>query len=184
VVSGAVTAGNANPIVQRYINNNVIDYIEKAKNGYSSVVSNMRYNNQASDIAIITGAAKTLDPPGVVRPVEAQQMAATQGAIDRLQGMLSKVNGGAALGVDGRLQIWNMVNEKMKADIAEAAAIREQHAVQLRQSGLDPEKYLPKLPTIVPLDRSIINTANTPEGITGDRPAVTAPRRAADDLLE
>ena len=181
-VGTPIMPGTAQHVVKRYMDQPVIDYMEKSKSGYSSVVSAMPQDNKAADIAIVNGASKVIDPPGVVRPTEAAAVEKTQGALDQLAGMMSSIAGGARLTKTGRYQIWNMINEKMKSDMENARAIREQHMVQLREAGFTPEQaaqYLPALPTIAEVNPDIINSIKTPDfgdtSTTTPSPTTTAP---------
>jgi hypothetical protein len=188
-VGAPVTGGDPQGVVKRYMDQPVIDYLEKSKNGYSSVISAMPQDNKAADIAIVNGAAKVIDPPGVVRPAEAASYEKTQGALDQLNGMLAAIQGGARLTKTGRYQIWNMINEKVQRDVEEASKIREQHAQQLRDANINPDQYLPRVLQVVPVNPDIINTVRTPDfgdggATTTAPPAATVPPQSTNPRVD
>jgi len=168
----AIGTGDPQPVVTSYRQQPVIVSIENAKNGYSSLIGNIENNDKSADLAMIVGAAKVLDPPSVVREGEVENVRKTGGIMDHFIGMVQSAKGESGLSKQVRAQLWQMVNDKLALDIKNAAAIREQHAVQLRQREVDPEKYLPPLPEIVPVNPSIISSKRI--NIAGERERVPA----------
>jgi len=185
-----IGTGDPTPVVQRYMHNPVVVAIENAKTGYSSFIGNVNNNDPAADLALVIGAAKVLDPPSVVREGEVENVKKTGGIMDKYIGMINQAaTGESGLTKEVRAQLWNMVNEKLKIDTANAQAIREPHKVQLMERGVrDPDNYLPKLPQIIPVDWNKIsnytvrNQRPETEPVPDTRPS--PPRaRPADDLL-
>lgn len=166
----AFGTGDPQPVVTSYRQQPVIVAIENAKSGYSSLLGNVANNDKSADLAIIVGAAKVLDPPSVVREGEVENVRKTGGIMDQFIGMIQGAKGESGLSLQVRAQLWQMVNDKLKLDAENARAIREQHSVQLRQRGVDPEKYLPPLPEIVPVDPKRISTQRI--DVTGARNTV------------
>lgn len=154
----AYGTGDPQPVVTSYRQQPVIVAIENAKSGYSSLLGNIANNDKSADLAIIVGAAKVLDPPSVVREGEVENVRKTGGIMDQFIGMIQGAKGESGLSLQVRAQLWQMVNDKLKLDADNARAVREQHAVQLRQRNVDPETYLPPLPEIVPVDPKRIST--------------------------
>jgi len=174
-VQPSVGPGDVPAVVKRYTDIRQVDNLAQAASGYNSMVANMPFDNAASDLAIIIGAAKTLDPPSVVRNEEGKNVSKTVSVLDQFEGMLNRATGGAGLNKQARAQIWNMVQSKLQRDRDEVASIREQHAVQIKQRNADPEAYLPKIPELVPVDNAIINSKaiDASQAGTGVRPAGT-----------
>jgi hypothetical protein len=184
VTAGApVTAGDPSPVVQRYMHNPVVVSMENAKNGYSALVGNMPYNNAASDLAIVVGAAKVLDPPSVVREGEVENVKKTGGVMDQFVGLLDKAQGGAGLTPQVRAQLWQMVNAKLELDVKNMEPLRQQHAVQLRQRGTDPEAYLPPLPQLAPVDPNVISKKDVRTG-PGSAAAPQSTNPTVDEILQ
>jgi hypothetical protein len=187
----SIGPGEVNPVAQRYLHNPVIVSMENAKNGYSSFIGNVNNNDPAADLALVIGAAKVLDPPSVVREGEVENVKKTGGIMDKYIGMINQAaTGESGLTKEVRAQLWNMVNEKLKLDVANAKAIREQHLVQLSERNIqNPDKYLPPLPDIIPVDWNKISNYTIRNQRPGTDPApITAPsaptaRRSADDIL-
>jgi hypothetical protein len=186
-----IGTGDVNPVVQRYMHNPVVVSIENAKNGYSSFLGNVNNNDPAADLSLVIGAAKILDPPSVVREGEVENVRKTGGVMDKYIGMINQAaTGESGLTREVRAQLWNMVNEKLKLDVANAKAIREQHLVQLSDRNVtDPNKYLPPLPEVIPVDWNKISNYTVRDQRPDTAPVpVTAPsapssRRSADDIL-
>jgi hypothetical protein len=175
-VGTAITAGDASGLRDQYNALPAVTLLEKAKTGYSSIVANMPYDNHASDLAIVIGASKVLDPQGVVRPTESKEMEGTPGPKDQMYGFWNYVNSGARLDTRARYQIMQMVNAKLQKDIEMLTPVRQQYAVLARQRGLDPDQQFPSLLQLTPLDAKTINSIKTPPEVGGDPTAVPSVR--------
>ena len=127
--------GDANIVAKEYTDHPLVKSLDQARSGYSSMVSAMPNDDAVADLAIFIGAAKVLDPPSVVRDQEGQRIAGGASPMDQFFGKLNRLQGGSGLTRETRLQIWNMVNEKMKKDISNVSRLREKAAVQLSESG-------------------------------------------------
>lgn len=183
-IGAPVTGGEVSSLAKEYTNQRRVDDMEQARTGYNSMVSNMPFDNPASDLAIVIGAAKTLDPPSVVREKEGENVQKTGGVMDRFIGAIDRASGGAGLTPQMRVQIWQMVNEKLTRDIADVNTVREQYAVRIKQRQGDPETLLPPLPKIVPIDTSIISKRQINADVPGSGypQTQTQPQRTPEDV--
>jgi hypothetical protein len=196
---GAITrtgAGNPRPVVDSYLKSPVVHAYENAKTGYATFMGNVPFNNQSSDLAMIVGAAKILDPPSVVREGEVENVRKTGGVMDKFISMMQGLKGESRLPPEVRMMLWNMVHATMSKHNANIKPIYEQHAVQLTDRNVDYKKYLPEMATLVPPDASYVSTksgrvdaegrsprrAAAAPGATTTAPAATRPAVSAEDI--
>jgi len=150
--------GDPKPVVAEYMRSPVVHSYENAKTGYATFIGNLPFNNQTSDLAMIIGAAKILDPPSVVREGEVENVRKTGGVMDRFIGQLQGLKGEARLPPPVRMQLWNMVHAAMTEHNANVKPIYEQHAVQLTDRQVDHKKYLPPILDLKPVDANYVST--------------------------
>jgi hypothetical protein len=189
-------AGNPRPVVDSYLKSPVVHAYENAKTGYATFMGNVPFNNQSSDLAMIVGAAKILDPPSVVREGEVENVRKTGGVMDKFISMMQGLKGESRLPPEVRMMLWNMVHATMSKHNANIKPIYEQHAVQLTDRNVDYKKYLPEMATLVPPDASYVSTksgrvdaegrsprrAAPAPGATTTAPAATRPAVSAEDI--
>lgn len=82
---------------------------------YRSMLSTADRDTKASDLNLIYGLAKILDPGSVVRESEIVMAQDTQGTADRLNGMVNAVIGGSRLMPDARAALMREAHSRMLA---------------------------------------------------------------------
>jgi hypothetical protein len=175
--------GDPKPVVAEYMRQPVVHAYENAKTGYATFIGNLPFNNMTSDLAMIIGAAKILDPPSVVREGEVENVRKTGSVMDKFIGQLQSLKGEARLPVAVRMQLWNMVNATMEKHNANIKPIYEKHAVQLSDRQVDHKKYLPDILDLKPVDASYVSTQSGRVDASGKAPkgATAAPTTTSAD---
>lgn len=80
---------------------------------YRSIVKSATTDTGASDLDMVYGIAKILDPTSVVREGEIQMANSTGGTVAMFQGLLNQLNGGAKLNPETRAKLLDMAQNRM-----------------------------------------------------------------------
>lgn len=94
---------------------------------YRSMVETAGRNSRASDLNIVYGLGKIMDPTSVVREGEMVMVKNTASLPDWLQGAIASLNGGAALTPETRAAIMNEAKSRMTAYRAETEGLRKHY---------------------------------------------------------
>jgi hypothetical protein len=147
VVGAPVSSINPRDFAKDATSNKLTYEYETVQQNWESMVQNLKVDSQAADVGIIFAAAKTLDPPSVVRGPEGEMLIRTGGIGDRLVGMLSGVQGGGRLTAAQRADLASMVQERAKTTEQVYFKQRGLWEQQGTQGGLTPEQINAHLPT-------------------------------------
>ena len=89
--------------------------LQQASPVYQSMLATANTNTKASDLNLIYGLGKIMDPGSVVREGEIKMANDTQGIADRLNGMVNALKGGAALTPDARAALMAEAHRRIQA---------------------------------------------------------------------
>jgi hypothetical protein len=137
---------------------------------YRSMVETAGRNSKASDLNMVYGLGKIMDPTSVVREGEMVMVKNTASIPDWLQGAISSLNGGAALTSETRKAIMTEAKSRMGSYANETEQLRKQYEGIAGRNKINMDdiwQSLPALPDytgdVAPTSTGII-TPNAPIG--------------------
>jgi hypothetical protein len=115
---------------------------------WQSMVDASGRDTAASDLNLVYGIAKIMDPTSVVRDGELQMANSVQGVADRLNGMISGINGGARLQPDARAALMAEAQSRMNGFKTSMDADLKGYGGIVQRRGLNLDDVLPQLPNM------------------------------------
>ena len=112
-------------------------------------------DTRASDLNLVYGLGKIMDPTSVVREGEMVMVKATGSLPDWLIGTINSVNGGAALTPETRDAIMNEAYSRMQSYDAAFAQDIEQYKGIVDRMGANPLDVIPSRSTPKPYERAV-----------------------------
>lgn len=157
-------ADSENQLLGHYMASPEIKTYAAADPIYRSIVKSATTDTGASDLDMVYGIAKILDPTSVVREGEIQMANSTGGTVAMFQGLLNQLNGGAKLNPETRGKLLDMAQNRMGElrgahdqvtsqlyDIAGRRGLNKDNIVTRRYDPLpDAPVYSPQTSTFIP----------------------------------
>ena len=106
-------ADSENQLLGNYMASPEVKTYESADPIYRSIVKSATTDTGASDLDMVYGIAKILDPTSVVREGEIQMAGSTGGTVAMFQGLINQINGGAKLAPETRAKLLDMAQNRM-----------------------------------------------------------------------
>ena len=106
-------ADSENQLLGHYMASPEVKTYAAADPIYRSIVKSAGTDTGASDLDMVYGIAKILDPTSVVREGEIQMANSTGGTVAMFQGLLNQLNGGAKLNPETRAKLLEMAQNRM-----------------------------------------------------------------------
>ncbi|MDR4305663.1 hypothetical protein IHQ68_03375 [Chelatococcus sambhunathii] len=119
---------------------------------YRSMMETADRDTKASDLNLIYGLAKILDPGSVVRESEIVMAQDTQGTADRLNGMVNAVIGGSRLMPEARVALMREAQSRMAAYEDIYGADLDRYGGIVDRAGLSRADVLPQLERSKPFE--------------------------------
>lgn len=110
---------------------------------YNSMVESAGRNTRASDLNLVYGLAKIMDPGSVVREGEQVMVVNTASLPDWLKGQIEAVNGGSALQGGTRTAIMEEAKSRVSQIKAQVDQRRTQYQGLAQQYQFDPNRIVP-----------------------------------------
>ncbi|MGO4135125.1 hypothetical protein ACEQ6A_11255 [Rhizobium brockwellii] len=145
---------------------------QQALPSYSSMVDTAKTDSKASDLNLVYGLGKIMDPNSVVREGEMVMVNNTSSLPDWLQGAINSVNGGSRLEPATRMAILNEARSRMTAYRGALDNDMSQYRGIIGRRGMNEADVLPTLgniaevPNLSPPPAADVGAA--PEGIPAD----------------
>lgn len=117
---------------------------------WQSMVDAAKRPTAASDLNLVYGIAKIMDPTSVVREGEIQMADGTQGVFGRLNGLINGLNGGNKLQADARAALLAEAQSRMNGFKTSMDADMKGYGTVIKHRGMNPEDVLPNLPDMAP----------------------------------
>lgn len=109
---------------------------------YNSIVDAAKRDNKASDLNIVYGLAKIMDPTSVVREGEFKMAAAAGSPAERMIGLFNEIVGGGRLTPQQRAQFIDEAKGRVSSYKAAHDQIASQYGGLARQYGVKPENVI------------------------------------------
>lgn len=106
-------ADSENQLLGNYMASPEVKTYASADPIYRSIVKSATTDTGASDLDMVYGIAKILDPTSVVREGEIQMAGSTGGTVAMFQGLINQINGGAKLAPETRARLLDMAQNRM-----------------------------------------------------------------------
>lgn len=106
-------AESENQLLGNYMSSPEVKTYASADPIYRSIVKSATTDTGASDLDMVYGIAKILDPTSVVREGEIQMAGSTGGTVALFQGLINQINGGAKLPPETRARLLEMAQNRM-----------------------------------------------------------------------
>ena len=106
---------------------------------YRSMVETAGRNTKASDLNLVYGLGKIMDPGSVVREGEMVMANNTQGIQERLNGMISSLQGGAMLTPQTRQALMTEAYSRMQSYETEFGAARSHYTDIAKRNRMNPD---------------------------------------------
>ena len=129
------------PLVQEY---------NAARLGYQKVLAAAKDSTPASDIALIFGYMKTLDPTSTVREGEAASVQNSGSIPQNIQAMYNKAISGDRLLPEKRVEFAQAAEKQFRQYEERAKALNQQYEGLARSYGYDPSRIVQPLQPVVP----------------------------------
>lgn len=107
-------------------------------------------DTKASDLNLIYGLGKIMDPGSVVREGELKMANDTQGVSDKLIGMWNAVNGGARLTPQSRASLMAEAYGRMQAFEGEYGAVRSHYTDIAKRNRMNPDDVVQGIEPVKP----------------------------------
>jgi len=157
-------ADSENQLLGNYMASPEVKTYAAADPIYRSIVKSASTDTGASDLDMVYGIAKILDPTSVVREGEIQMANSTGGTVAMFQGLLNQLNGGAKLNAETRAKLLDMAQNRMGelrgahdqvtgqlTDIATRRGLNKDNIVTRRYDALPSAPvYSPETKTLIP----------------------------------
>lgn len=142
---------------------------------FNSFTQHIQDNSPAADKAIVDDFAKILNPGRAVTTGGFVLNMDAQGIPELLQGQIEKaVNGNGELGPDARAQMARIAQIKMQEYQGAWQLDANQGAEIAKAHHLNPDRVIPKIPDMSPIDFGKINSVKTMRGGTAPYPGSAA----------
>jgi len=145
---------------------------QQALPSYSSMVDTAKTDSKASDLNLVYGLGKIMDPNSVVREGEMVMVNNTSSLPDWLQGAINSVNGGSRLEPATRMAILNEARSRMSAYRGALDNDMSQYRGIIGRRGMNEADVLPTLGDIAEVPNlsppPAANVGAPPEGIPAD----------------
>lgn len=112
---------------------------------YDTMMKSAQGKNKTSDLQLIYGMAKIMDPLGSVRTDDYGNIVDTQGIGDKLNGLIKGVMGGAVLQDDVRIGLLNEARIRTKAYVDQYREDVKGYEYSAQKRGIDPKELIPSL---------------------------------------
>lgn len=117
------------------------DY-EQSAAGYSALQAAAKIGNAQSDLAMVFGFMKTLDPTSVVKEGEQMQVRDTTNIPGRYLNMLTKAQSGQLLSPEQRAELVRVAGATIAAKKGKADSLKAQYSRIAQQTGVDPSRVV------------------------------------------
>lgn len=145
---------------------------QQALPSYSSMVDTAKTDSKASDLNLVYGLGKIMDPNSVVREGEMVMVNNTSSLPDWLQGAINSVNGGSRLEPATRMAILNEARSRMTAYRGALDNDMSQYRGIIGRRGMNEADVLPTLGNIAEVPNlsppPAADVGATPEGVPAD----------------
>ncbi|WP_246780848.1 hypothetical protein [Rhizobium ruizarguesonis] len=145
---------------------------QQALPSYSSMVDTAKTDSKASDLNLVYGLGKIMDPNSVVREGEMVMVNNTSSLPDWLQGAINSVNGGSRLEPATRMAILNEARSRMTAYRGALDNDMSQYRGIIGRRGMNEADVLPTLGDIAEVPNlsppPAADVGAPPEGIPAD----------------
>lgn len=112
---------------------------------YKSMTEASRYNDKASDLAIVYGLAQILDPASSVKEGEQVTISGSQGWTDILNAQLKNISGGANLSEETRTRFLNIARQRAKELMGQYDNDLQPYRNLAKKYGFDEADIMPGL---------------------------------------
>lgn len=123
---------------------------------YNAIVDAAKRDNKASDLNIVYGLAKIMDPTSVVREGEFKMAAAAGSPAERLVGLFNEIAGGGRLTPQQRKQFVEEAGSRVTAYKAAADQVGTRFEALAKQYNVDPKNVLMDIGTTRQSDDEIL----------------------------
>lgn len=127
--------------------------LKQAEPIYKSMFEAASRNTKASDLNLVYGLGKIMDPGSVVREGEMLMVKNTAGLSDQLIGAINSLNGGAALTTDTRIALMKEAKGRFDAYKGAFENDAQQYLGIAKSNRMDPAQVVPQVPQFETFDR-------------------------------
>jgi len=146
---------------------------------YNAIVDAASRDNKASDLNIVYGLAKIMDPTSVVREGEFKMAAAAGSPAERLQGLFNEIVGGARLTPQQRQEFIREAQGRVESYKAVHDQLGVRYEDLARQQGVQPENVVTRIGV-----SPGVPTPTAKPGTAGATPARPRASNAAGEIVE
>lgn len=134
---------------------------------YKAMAETAGRNTKASDLNLVYGLGKIMDPTSVVREGEMVMVKNTASLPDWLQGAIASLNGGAALTPETRQAIMTEAYGRVKGYSDEFNNNMGQYQGIVQRNGINPDDVIPKTDTFEPWKSTAVPAGDVPPAPDG-----------------
>lgn len=142
---------------------------------YKAMVETAGRDTKASDLNLVYGLGKIMDPNSVVREGEMVMVKNTSSLPDWLQGAIASLNGGAALTPETRQAIMTEAYGRVKGYNDEFQQNMGQYQGIVQRNGINPADVIPAPETFEPWKAPAPTPATSPAPSSGENPLPATP---------